>query len=164
MWQDFKAFAARGNVLDMAVGIVVGIAFGTTVQSFVNDVLMPPIGLAIGGVDFQDLFLVLKPGSPSGPYETLEAANAAGAVTLRWGIFVNAALTFLIVVLVMFLFVRYVVRRMEAAKGAKAEAAPRTCGFCRQEVAREASRCPHCTSEIGTPGGTGGDAVGGGAA
>lgn len=149
MWKEFKEFAARGNVLDMAVGIVVGVAFGTVVKSFVDDVLMPPIGVLIGGVDFQDLFLVVRSGNPPGPYETIEAANGAGAVTLRWGIFVNATLTFLIVILMMFLFVRTVVRRLETKEEAEAEAAPRTCGFCRRPVAEDATRCPHCTSEIG---------------
>ncbi|NWG76398.1 MAG: large conductance mechanosensitive channel protein MscL, partial [Rubrivivax sp.] len=89
MWKDFKAFILRGNVLDLAVGVVMGAAFGAVVQSFVKDIIMPPIGLLLGGVDFTNLFVTLRQGSPGGPYPTLEAAEAAGAVTLRYGVFIN---------------------------------------------------------------------------
>lgn len=104
--KEFKEFALKGNVLDMAVGIVIGAAFGTIVQSFVNDILMPPIGLATGGTDFSDLFVVLREGAAPPPYLTLEAASEAGAVTLNYGLFVNALLAFLIVAFALFMVVR----------------------------------------------------------
>lgn len=106
MLEEFKEFAIKGNMLDMAVGIIIGAAFGTIVTSLVNDVLMPPIGLALGGVDFSDMFTVLTQGDPAGPYATLAAAQEAGAVTINWGIFVNAMISFLIVAIAVFLVVR----------------------------------------------------------
>lgn len=106
MLQEFKKFAIKGNMLDMAVGIVIGAAFATIVSSLVGDVLMPVIGLLTGGADFSDLFLVLRQGDPAGPYVTLSAARDAGAVTLNWGVFTNALVNFLIVALALFLVVR----------------------------------------------------------
>lgn len=106
MLEEFKKFAVKGNMLDMAVGIIVGAAFGTIIQSLVNDVLMPPIGLLLGGVDFTDLFLTLQQGTPAGPYATLAAAQEAGAVTINYGVFVNAVVSFLIVAVAVFLVVR----------------------------------------------------------
>jgi large conductance mechanosensitive channel len=106
MFKEFKEFALRGNVLDMAVGIIIGGAFGTIVKSLVSDVLMPPIGLLLGGVDFTDLFMTLKPGSPAGPYATLAAAQEAGAVTVNLGLFVNSLISFLIVAWAVFLLIR----------------------------------------------------------
>lgn len=106
MLQEFKEFALKGNVLDMAVGIVIGAAFGTIVKSLVDHVLMPPLGLVLGGVDFADFFVVLKAGDPQGPYATLEAAQSAGAVTMDWGLFVNAVISFLIVAFALFVVVR----------------------------------------------------------
>lgn len=147
MWKEFKQFAARGNVMDMAVGIVIGTAFGAVIQSMVNDLIMPPTGLLLGDTDFADLFIVLKEGTPPAPYPTLEAARQAGAVTFRYGLFVNTVVTFLIVAFVMFLFVRWVVKRMEKDPETP-EVSPRKCGFCRMGVAEDASRCPHCTSEL----------------
>lgn len=160
LWDDFRKFAARGNVLDMAVGIVIGISFGTVVKTFVDDVLMPPVGLVLGNVDVQNLFIVLREGTPAGPYDTVAAANAAGAVTLRYGLFLNALLAFLIIIVLMFLLVRYVVGRLE--KEEEAGPAPRTCDYCFKEVERKATRCPHCTSELGSAG-AGGSGEGGGA-
>src|ERR671920_1900049 len=123
MLKEFKAFAMRGNVLDLAVGIIIGGAFGTIVKSLVDDVIMPPIGLALGNVDFSDLFLLLKEGaSAPAPYPTLAAAQAAGAVTVNYGLFVNSLITFLIVAFAVFLLVR-AVNRM---KPAEAAAAPST--------------------------------------
>ncbi len=106
MLQDFKEFAVKGNMLDMAVGIIIGAAFGTIIGSLVNDLLMPPIGLALGGVDFSDLFVVLSSGDPAGPYATLEAAKEAGAVTLNWGVFINSIISFLIIGFSVFMVVR----------------------------------------------------------
>jgi large conductance mechanosensitive channel len=106
MIKEFRDFAVKGNVLDMAVGIIIGAAFGTIVSSLVNDVIMPPIGLLLGGVDFSDKFALLKAGDPAGPYATLAAAKDAGAVTVNWGIFLNTVISFLIVAFAVFMLVR----------------------------------------------------------
>ncbi len=106
MLKEFKEFAVKGNMLDMAVGIIIGAAFATIVGSLVNDMIMPPIGLALGGVDFADFFLVLSQGDPAGPYATLATAQEAGAVTMNWGVFINSIITFLIVAFAVFLVVR----------------------------------------------------------
>ncbi len=106
MLKEFKEFAVKGNMLDMAVGIIVGAAFGTVVTSLVNDVLMPPIGMLMGGVDFTDLFITLQQGAVAGPYPTLEAAQEAGAVTINYGMFVNSIVSFLIVAFAVFMVVR----------------------------------------------------------
>lgn len=110
MFKEFKTFAMRGNVIDMAVGIIIGAAFSSIVKSLVDDVIMPPIGLLLGNVDFSDLFLVLKEGSTATPYATLAAAREAGAVTLNYGLFVNATVSFLIVAFAVFLLVRTINR------------------------------------------------------
>ena len=147
MLKEFKAFAMRGNVLDLAVGIIIGGAFGTIVKSLVDDVIMPPIGLALGNVDFSDLFFVLKPGAKAGPdYATLADAQAAGAVTVNYGLFVNSIITFLIIAFAVFLIVR-AANRMRPAEAA---AAPSTkdCPYCRMAIPVAATRCPHCTSEL----------------
>jgi len=106
MLEEFKKFAIKGNMLDMAVGIIIGAAFGTIVQSLVNDILMPPIGMMLGGVDFTDLFVTLQQGATSGPYPTLSAAQEAGAVTVNYGVFLNAIVSFLIIAFAVFLVVR----------------------------------------------------------
>ena len=106
MLNEFKEFAVKGNMLDMAVGIIIGAAFGTIIQSLVNDIVMPPIGLLLGGVDFADLFITLSAGATPGPYATLAAAQEAGAVTINWGVFVNALISFLIVAFAVFMVVR----------------------------------------------------------
>ena len=147
MLKEFKAFAMRGNVIDLAVGIIIGGAFGTIVKSLVDDVIMPPIGLALGNVDFADLFMLLKAGAKSPPpYATLAEAQAAGAVTLNYGVFVNAVITFLIVAFSVFLLVR-AANRLQPQQ---APAAPTTkeCPYCRMAVPLAATRCPHCTSEL----------------
>jgi|SRR5690554_980010 len=110
MFKEFKTFAMRGNVIDMAVGIIIGAAFSSIVKSLVDDVIMPPIGLLLGNVDFSDLFLMLKEGSTAAPYATLAAAREAGAVTLNYGLFVNATVSFLIVAFAVFLLVRTINR------------------------------------------------------
>ncbi len=106
MFKEFKEFAMKGNVLDMAVGIIIGGAFGTIVKSLVSDVLMPPIGLLLGGIDFADLFVTLKAGTPAGPYATLAAAQTAGAVTINIGLFINSVISFLIVAWAVFVLVK----------------------------------------------------------
>ncbi len=124
MLKEFKEFAVKGNVLDMAVGIIIGAAFGTIVQSLVKDVIMPPIGLLLGGADFTDLFVVLSEGTAPGPYETLAAAQEAGAVTINYGVFGNALISFLIVAFAVFMVVRSfnrLKRKEEAAPAAPAE-------------------------------------------
>ena len=124
MFKEFKEFAMRGNVVDMAVGIIIGGAFGTIVKSLVSDVIMPPIGLLLGGVDFGDFFLTLKEGATAGPYATLDAAKEAGAVTLSYGLFVNAVISFLIVAFAVFLLIKGInsmKRKEEEAPAAPAE-------------------------------------------
>lgn len=143
MVKEFKEFAMRGNVLDMAVGIIVGAAFGKIVSSFVNDLLMAPIGLLLGGVDFASLFLNLS----GTPYPTLAAAKAAGAPTLNYGIFLSTVLDFLIVAFVIFLLIRQVNRMKRQPEGAPA-APTKACAYCLSTIALKATRCPHCTSEL----------------
>lgn len=121
MLKDFKEFAIKGNVLDMAVGIVIGAAFGTIVQSLVRDVITPPVGLLVGGVDFTDLFVTLSQGTPEGPYATLVAAQEAGAVTVNYGVFFNSVLSFLIVAFAVFLLVR-AYNRLERKREVEEEA------------------------------------------
>jgi large conductance mechanosensitive channel len=149
MFKEFKQFAMRGNVIDMAVGIVIGAAFGAIVSSFVADVLMPPIGLLLGHVDFANLFLVLRQGAAAaGPYESLAAAKQAGAVSLNIGVFINTIISFVIIAFAIFLVVRSI-NRLKAKEEAPA-AAPTTkeCPFCFSAIPLKASRCPHCTSQL----------------
>ena len=146
MLKEFKAFAFRGNVLDLAVGIIIGGAFGTIVKSLVDDVIMPPIGLAMGNVDFANLFYLLKPGEKAPPpYATLADAHAAGAVTINYGNFISNLVTFMIVAFAVFLIVR-------AANRLKPQDAvapsTRDCPYCRMAIPVGASRCPHCTSDV----------------
>lgn len=149
MLQDFKKFALRGNVVDMAVGIIVGGAFGTIAKSLVSDILMPPLGLLIGGVDFADLYLTLQEGPEvAGPYASLADAQAAGAVTVNYGVFLNNVLAFLIVAFAVFLLVRGMNRITERGEEAPTPATVRKCPFCLGDVHVDAVRCPHCTSEI----------------
>ncbi len=148
MFKEFKEFAIRGNVIDMAVGIIVGAAFGTIVKSLVDDVIMPPIGLLLGSVDFSNLFAVIKAGKAAGPYETLAAAKAAGAVTVNIGVFLNTIISFVIVAFSVFLVIKQInaLKRKEVA----APAVPTTkdCPYCLSAVPIKASRCPHCTSDL----------------
>jgi large conductance mechanosensitive channel len=142
MLSEFKAFIMRGNVVDLAVGIVIGAAFTTVVNSFVNDLLMPPIGLALGKVDFANLFISLT----GQPYPSVAAAKAAGAPTFNYGMFINNVINFLIVGFVVFLLVKQVNR----LQGPPPAAAPTTkaCPQCAMDIPRAARRCPHCTSEL----------------
>lgn len=147
--QEFKEFAVKGNVVDMAVGIIIGAAFGTIVKSLVDDVLMPPIGLLLGGVDFTDLYLTLKAGTPAGPYETLAAAQEAGAVTVNYGVFVNNVISFLVVALAVFMLVRAINRLRRQEQVAPASPTEKPCQFCATTIPIQATRCPHCTSQLG---------------
>jgi len=146
MLDEFKKFAMRGNVVDMAVGIIIGGAFGTIVKSLVNDVIMPPIGLAMGGVDFTDLFITLKEGATAGPYATLEAAQTAGAVTISYGIFFNAVISFLIVAFAVFLLIKSI-NKMQPAEEEEPDS-NKDCPFCITSIDIAAKRCPNCTSEL----------------
>jgi large conductance mechanosensitive channel len=150
MLQDFKAFITRGNMIDMAVGIIIGIAFGLVVNSLVKDIIMPPIGLALGNVDFVNLFVVLKEGLTPGPYASLAAAQAAGAVTINYGTFINAVVNLLIIAAVVFFLIVRPIAKMQALKKAKEPAAPTTkeCPYCATSIPIKAGRCPNCTSEL----------------
>jgi large conductance mechanosensitive channel len=145
-FKEFRAFAVRGNVVDMAVGIIIGAAFTGVVNSLVNDVLMPPLGVVVGGVDFKDLFLVLRPGTAPGPYASLDAAKAAGAATLNLGLFMNTVFSFVLVAFAVFLLVR-TMNRLQAAEAPPAPTA-RPCPYCATGIPLAATRCPNCTSEL----------------
>ena len=149
MLKEFKDFAIRGNVVDMAVGIVIGAAFGTIITSLVADVIMPPIGLLLGNVDFSNLFILLKEGAKApGPYASLGMAKAAGAVTMNVGVFINTIIVFIIVAFAIFLLIRSInnLKKKEAAP----PAVPTTkdCPFCLVSIPIKATRCAHCTSEL----------------
>jgi large conductance mechanosensitive channel len=148
MFKEFKEFAMRGNVVDMAVGIIIGGAFGTIVKSLVSDVMMPPIGLLLGGVDFSDLFITLKEGAAAGPYATLAIAQAAGAVTISYGLFINAVISFLIVAFAVFLLIKGLNKLQREKEVPAAEPTTRECPHCFSKIAIKATRCPHCTSEL----------------
>ncbi len=147
MIKDFKAFIMRGNVVDLAVGVIIGASFGSIVKSLVDDVVMPPIGLVTGGVDFSNKFIVLKQGAKAAaPYASLAEAKAAGAVTVNYGLFVNQAVTFLIVAACVFVIVRMLAR----LQGPPPVVTPatRACPFCATQIPVAAKRCPHCTSQL----------------
>lgn len=144
--KEFREFAMRGNVMDMAVGIIIGAAFGTIVQSLVKDVLMPPIGLLLGNVDFSNLFVVLKDGAAPGPYTSLQSAASAGAVSLNYGVFLNTIISFVIVAFAVFMLIRNLNRLKR--KEVPAEATTRDCPFCLSPMPIKATRCPHCTSDV----------------
>jgi large conductance mechanosensitive channel len=150
MLKDFKAFVMRGSVVDLAVGVIIGAAFGSIVKSLVDDVLMPPIGLLTGGIDFTNKFVVLKEGAKAmAPYASLAEARAAGAVTVNYGLFVNQTVSFLIIAAAVFLVVR-TVARLEAPVLTAVPTAPTTkpCKFCATSIPIDASRCPNCTSQL----------------
>ena len=149
MLKEFKEFALKGNVMDMAVGIVIGAAFGTIVKSLVADIIMPPIGLLLGNVDFQNLFLVLKQGAEvAGPYPTVAAAQEAGAVTLNYGMFLNTVVSFLIVAFAIFMVVKQINSLKKKEEAAPPPPSKKKCDFCASEIAIEAKKCPHCTSNL----------------
>ncbi|HEX5473984.1 MAG TPA: large conductance mechanosensitive channel protein MscL [Vicinamibacterales bacterium] len=144
MWREFKEFAARGNVIDLAVGVVLGVAFGKIITSLVNDIIMPPIGLVLGRVDFSNLFVALNGQT----YASVAAAKAAGAATINYGIFINTIIEFLIVSFAVFLMVRQI-NRLKTPAPAPADDS-RNCPFCVSRIPIKATRCPHCTSDLRT--------------
>ena len=146
MWRDFKAFIMRGNVVDLAVAVVIGGAFGAIVKSMVDDVIMPPIGLLVGRIDFSNLFFVLHDGTKPPPYNTPAEAKAAGAVTLNYGTFINNVIAFLIVAMCVFLLVRAMNRMY--AKPAPVTPTSRPCPRCTLPIPLAATRCPNCTSDV----------------
>jgi large conductance mechanosensitive channel len=147
MWKDFKAFIMRGNVLDLAVAVVIAGAFGAIVKSAVDDIIMPPIGLLLGGIDFSNLYLLLKAGPKApAPYASLGDAKAAGAVTLNYGVFINNVIAFLIVALAVFIVVR-IANRFQS-KPAAAPPNTKACKFCATDIPIPATRCPNCTSQL----------------
>jgi large conductance mechanosensitive channel len=149
MMKEFRDFAMKGSVVDMAVGIIIGGAFGTIIKSMVDDVLMPPIGLLLGGVDFSNIFVLLKEGGKAAaPYAGVADAKAAGAVTMNFGLFFNAVISFLIVAFAVFLLVRGMNAMRRQQEAPPATPTTRECPFCFSTIAIKASRCPQCTSEI----------------
>ncbi|WP_372638908.1 large conductance mechanosensitive channel protein MscL [Fodinibius sp.] len=149
MWKEFKAFAVRGNVIDMAVGIIIGAAFTTVVQSLVKDILMPPLGLLTSNIDFSNAFLVLSQGTTPGPYASLQVAEEAGASVLRYGSFLNSLISFALVAFAVFMLVRYI-NRLRDPKQTPEPVSPtvKKCSFCYSDIPIQATRCPHCTSRL----------------
>lgn len=148
MWKEFKEFILRGNVIDLAVAVVIGAAFGAIVKSLVEDVIMPPIGLLLGGVDFANIFAVLKNGTPVGPYAALADAKAAGAVTMNFGVFINTLISFLVIAFVIFLLVRTINRMRKKSEEPAPAPATKDCPYCLSAIPIKATRCAHCTSEL----------------
>ena len=139
--EDFKKFAMRGNVMDMAVGVIIGGAFGKIVTSVVNDIVMPPVGMLLGNVDFSNLFISLN----GKEYATLDAAKKAGAPVLAFGSFLNTVIDFLILAFIIFMMIRQI-NKLTPEPAPKPE--PRVCPYCKSEIADDATRCPHCTSHL----------------
>lgn len=149
MLKEFKEFAMKGSVLDMAIGIVIGGAFSPIIKSLVDDILMPPIGMLMGGVDFGNMFAILKEGAEVvGPYDTLAAAQEAGAVTINYGAFINTIITFLIVAFAIFMMIKNINRWKQEEEAPPAEPTTKNCEYCDTEIPIAATRCPHCTSEV----------------
>jgi large conductance mechanosensitive channel len=147
MWKEFKEFALKGSVLDLAIGIIIGAAFAPIIKSLVDDIIMPPIGLLLGGVDFTNLFAVLREGTLPGPYATLEAAKAASAVTVNYGLFINTIITFLIIAFAIFLMVK-LINRWRAQAPVETNNT-KTCPQCLSTIPLKATRCAFCTTQIG---------------
>jgi len=148
MWKEFKEFAMRGNVVDMAVGIIIGAAFGTIVKSLVADIIMPPIGLLLGNVDFTDFFLLIKQGGVPGPYLTLADAQKAGAVTVNYGVFITTIISFVIVAFAVFLLIRGLNSLKRKEEAAPEEPTTKECPKCLSTIPIKATRCAFCTSEL----------------
>lgn len=144
MLQEFKKFAMRGNVIDMAVGVIIGGAFGKIVTSFTNDVLMPPIGLLLGKVDFSNLFVNLS----ATPYASVADAKKAGAATVNYGVFLNAVIDFVIIASVLFLMIQQINRLLAAKPEPAAGPTTRDCPYCLSQIVIKATRCAHCTSQL----------------
>ncbi|HZV47281.1 MAG TPA: large-conductance mechanosensitive channel protein MscL [Thermodesulfovibrionales bacterium] len=148
MFKEFKEFAMKGNMVDMAVGIIIGAAFGSIITSLVADMIMPPIGLLLGNVDFANLFILLKEGNVPGPYSSPAIAKAAGAVTLNYGVFINTIVSFLIVAFAIFILVKNVNRMKKQQEAPPAEPTTKECPYCLSVIPVKAMRCGHCTSNL----------------
>lgn len=148
MTKEFKEFIMRGNVVDMAVGIIIGVAFGAIVKSLVDDIVMPPVGLLLGHVDFTNIFLVLKGGTLPGPYAALADAKKAGAVTVNIGVFINSIVSFLIVAFSVFVMLRSINKLKKEEAAPPAEVTTKECPHCLSVIPLNATRCAHCTSEL----------------
>jgi len=151
MLKEFKEFAMKGNVVDMAVGIIIGAAFGSIVKSLVADVIMPPIGLLLGNVDFSNLFVVIKEASVAGTYATVAEAQKAGAVTINYGMFINTVISFIIVAFAVFLIVKNLNALKREEEAPPEEPTTKSCPHCFSEVPIKATRCGFCTSELAAP-------------
>jgi large conductance mechanosensitive channel len=152
MFKEFKDFAMRGNVIDMAVGIIIGVAFGAIIQSLVKDIIMPPIGIMLGNVDFTNLFLIVKQGTTPGPYASLAQAQAAGAVSINYGVFVNTLINFIIISFCIFLIIRTINRLKKQEPAPAAAPTTKECTYCFSTIPIKALRCPNCTSDLKTAG------------
>ena len=148
MLKEFKEFVMRGNVVDMAVGIIIGAAFGTIVNSLVQDVIMPPIGLLLGNIDFSNFYAVLKEGKVAGPYASVAGAKAAGAVTMNYGMFINTLISFVIVAFAVFLLVKMINKLRRQTEAPPAVPTTKECTYCFSTIPIKATRCPSCTSEL----------------
>jgi large conductance mechanosensitive channel len=148
MLKEFKEFAMKGNMVDMAVGIIIGAAFGTIISSLVADIIMPPVGLFLGNVDFANLFLLLKEGKVPGPYGSLAIAKAAGAVTLNYGVFINTIVSFLIIAFSVFLIVRNINKLRRQEEAPPAIPTTKECPYCLSVIPVKATRCAHCTADL----------------
>jgi large conductance mechanosensitive channel len=145
MLKEFREFAMKGSVVDLAIGVVIGAAFGKIVDSLVKDIIMPPIGKLLGGVDFSNLFLVLSGG---GPYPSLKAAQDAGAATFNYGVFINAVINFLIIAIALFMVVKAMNRMKREQAAAPPPATSKLCPQCQMEIPLKAVKCGHCTSQV----------------
>jgi large conductance mechanosensitive channel len=148
MFKEFKEFAMRGNVVDMAVGIIIGAAFGTIVKSLVADIIMPPIGLLLGNVDFANLFIVIKQGAAAGTFATVAEAQKAGAVTINYGMFINTIISFVIVAFAVFLVIKNLNALKRKEEAPPAEPTTKECPHCLSEIPIKATRCGFCTSDL----------------
>ena len=148
MLKEFKEFAMRGNVVDMAVGIIIGAAFGAIIKSLVSDVIMPPIGLLLGNVDFTNLFVVIKEGTTAGPFASLADAHKAGAVTVNYGLFINTIISFIIVAFAIFLLIRNLNKLKRQEEAPPAEPTTKECPQCFSTIPIKATRCGYCTSQL----------------
>ena len=148
MLKEFKEFAMKGNVVDMAVGIIIGAAFGAIVKSLVADIIMPPIGVLLGNVDFSNLFFILKNGAVAGPYASIAEAQKAGAVTVNYGLFLNTVISFIIIAFSVFLLVKSINRLRRLEEIPQKEPLTKECPFCLLAVPAKAVKCGHCTSDL----------------
>jgi len=148
MLKEFKEFAMRGNVVDMAVGIIIGAAFGAIIKSLVDNVIMPPIGLLLGNVDFSNLFIILKQGATAGPYLTVAEAKEAGAVILGYGIFINTIISFIIVAFSVFIVIKNINRMKRQEEVPPAAPTTKECPKCLSNIPIKATKCAYCTSDL----------------